>query len=85
MAGWFLDQCCAFMQAGDQVKVSASVVVFHHPEHRGQAFDLQGQTGEVKQVLNDWKGRPISPTLPVIVAFGRFKAHFRSDELEPAS
>ncbi len=85
MAGWFLDQCCAFMQAGDQVKVSTSVVVFHHPEHRGQAFDLQGQTGEVKEVLGDWKGRPISPTLPVIVAFGRFKAHFRSDELEPAS
>ena len=73
------------MQAGDQVKVSASVVVFHHPEHRGQGFDLQGQTGEVKEVLGDWKGRPISPTLPVIVAFGRFKAHFRSDELEPAS
>ena len=85
MAGWFPYQCCAFMQAGDQVKVSASVVVFHHPEHRGQAFDLQGQTGEVKEVLGDWKGRPISPTLPVIVAFGRFKAHFRSDELEPAS
>ena len=73
------------MQAGDQVRVSASVVVFHHPEHRGQAFDLQGQTGEVTEVLDDWKGKPISPTLPVIVAFGRFKAHFRSDELEPAS
>jgi len=73
------------MQAGDRVKVSASVVVFHHPEHRGQAFDLQGQTGEVKDILGDWKGKPISPTLPVIVAFGRFKAHFRSDELEPLS
>lgn len=73
------------MQAGDQVKVCASVVVFHHPEHRGQAFDLQGQTGEVKDILGDWKGKPISPTLPVIVAFGRFKAHFRSDELEPLS
>ena len=32
-------------------------------------------------VLNDWKGRVISPTLPVIVAFGRYKAHFRADEL----
>lgn len=85
MAGWFPLQRGGFMQAGDQVKVSASVVVFHHPEHRGQAFDLQGQTGEVKEVLGEWKGRPISPTLPVIVAFGRFKAHFRSDELEPAS
>jgi hypothetical protein len=36
----------------------------------------------VFQVLNDYKGRSISPTLPVIVAFGRFRAHFRSDELE---
>lgn len=70
------------MQAGDQVKVSQSVVVYTHPEHRGQAFDLQGQDGVVFQVLNDWKGRPISPTLPVVVAFGRYKAHFRSDELE---
>lgn len=71
------------MQAGDQVKVSQSVVVYTHPEHRGQAFDLLGQEGVVFQVLNDWKGRPISPTLPVVVAFGRYKAHFRSDELDP--
>lgn len=70
------------MQAGDQVKVSRSVVLFNHPEHRGQPFDMQGQEGEVNEVLNDWKGRPISPTLPVVVAFGRFRAHFRVDELE---
>ncbi|MFM2080827.1 MAG: hypothetical protein RLZZ219_1509 [Cyanobacteriota bacterium] len=70
------------MQPGDQVRVCQSVVVFHHPEHRGQAFDLQGQEGEVLQVLNDFKGRPISPTLPLVVAFGRFRAHFRADELE---
>ncbi|MEB3349530.1 MAG: ferredoxin-thioredoxin reductase variable chain [Cyanobacteriota bacterium] len=71
------------MQPGDQVTVSQSVVVFHHPQHRGQAFDLQGQQGEVVTVLNDWKGRPISPNLPVVVAFGKFRAHFRSEELEP--
>ncbi|MCT0229043.1 ferredoxin-thioredoxin reductase variable chain [Synechococcus sp. CS-1331] len=70
------------MQPGDQVKVSQSVVVYHHPQHRGQAFDLQGQIGEVVTVLNDWKGRVISPTLPVVVAFGKFRAHFRDDELE---
>lgn len=73
------------MKPGDQVKVSQSVVVFTHPEHRGEPFDLQGQVGEVHQVLSDWKGRPISPNLPVIVAFGRFRAHFRADELEPLS
>ena len=72
------------MQPGDPVRVSSSVVVFHHPQHRGQAFDMKGQQGEVVSVLNDWKGRPISPTLPVIVAFGKFRAHFRSDELSPA-
>lgn len=72
------------MQPGDQVKVSQSVVVYHHPQHRGQAFDLQGQIGEVVTVLNDWKGRVISPTLPVVVAFGKFRAHFRADELEVA-
>jgi hypothetical protein len=70
------------MQPGDQVTVSESVVVYHHPQHRGEAFDLKGQQGEVLQVLNDWKGRTISPTLPVVVAFGKFRAHFRSDELQ---
>jgi hypothetical protein len=72
------------MQAGDPVKVCQSVVVFHHPQHRGQAFDLLGEQGEVVSVLSDWKGRVISPTLPVVVAFGKFRAHFRADELEPA-
>jgi hypothetical protein len=71
------------MQAGDQVRVCQSVVVYHHPQHRGQAFDLKDQQGEVQSILNDWKGRVISPTLPVVVAFGKFRAHFRADELEP--
>lgn len=72
------------MQPGDQVRVCQSVVVYHHPEHRGEAFDLKGQQGEVKTVLDEWKGRVISPTLPVIVVFGKFRAHFRPDELEAA-
>ncbi len=70
------------MRTGDQVRVCRSVVVYNHPQHRGEAFDMEGQEGEVKEVLEDWKGRPISPTLPVIVVFGRYKAHFRADELE---
>jgi hypothetical protein len=69
------------MEAGDRVTVTSSVVVFTHPEHRGLPFDLQGQRGEVVSVIDDWKGRPISPTLPVVVAFGKFRAHFRADEL----
>jgi hypothetical protein len=70
------------MQSGDQVRVSQSVVLYNHPEHRGEAFDMQGQQGQVHQILSDWKGRTISPNLPVVVAFGRFRAHFRADELE---
>jgi hypothetical protein len=83
MTGLITSKRHRFMQAGDQVRVSSNVVVYTHPEHRGAAHDLQGQQGEVVQVLEDWKGRPISPTLPVIVAFGRFRAHFRADELSP--
>ncbi len=71
------------MQAGDRVRVTANVVVYTHPEHRGQPFDLQGQEGEVASVIDGWKGRPVSPTLPVVVSFGRFRAHFRADELSP--
>lgn len=63
--------------------VCQSVVVFNHPQHRGEAFDMEGQQGEVVQVLSDWKGRPISPNLPVIVAFGKYRAHFRPEELQP--
>jgi Ferredoxin thioredoxin reductase variable alpha chain len=69
------------MKPGDRVTVSSSVVVFTHPEHRGQPFDLEGQQGEVVNVIDGWKGRPVSPTLPVVVAFGKFRAHFREDEL----
>lgn len=72
------------MQPGDRVRVCQSVVVFHHPQNRGQAFDLIGQEGEVVNVLNDYKGRVISPTHPVVVAFGKFRAHFRPDELQTA-
>lgn len=69
------------MQQGDRVTVSSNVIVYTHPAHRGEPFDLQGQQGEVVTVIDGWKGRPVSATLPVIVAFGKFRAHFRADEL----
>ena len=72
---------CIRMQPGDRVRVCSSVVVYTHPSHRGSAHDLEGEEGEVVAVLHDWKGRPISPTLPVVVAFGKFRAHFRDSEL----
>lgn len=73
------------MQPGDKVVVTSSVIVYNHPQHRGEAFDMKGSEGDVVNVLSEWKGRPISPTLPVVVAFGRYKAHFRDDELQSAS
>jgi Ferredoxin thioredoxin reductase variable alpha chain len=71
------------MNIGDRVRVSESVVVFHHPEHRAAAFDLKGQEGEIVAILHEHNGRPISANLPILVAFGpRFKAHLRDTELE---
>lgn len=70
------------MNVGDRVRVTSSVIVYHHPDHKKAAFDLQGQEGVVAAFLKDWQGRPISANLPVLVQFDkRFKAHFREDEL----
>lgn len=68
---------------GDKVRVANSVVVYHHPEHRNQAFDLKGQEGEVIQVIKELHGKPISANFPFIVKFGaKFRAHLQSNELE---
>lgn len=68
---------------GDQVRVTESVVVYHHPEHRNQAFDLKGQEGEVIQVVKELNGRPISANFPYVVKFsGKFRAHLQAHELE---
>jgi hypothetical protein len=72
------------MKVGDRVRVSASVVVYHHPEHRGEAFDIKGEEGEVIGIVSEWKGKPISANFPVLVKFSKkFRAHLREDEVEP--
>lgn len=74
------------MELGTKVRVVKSVVVYHHPEHRNQAFDLQGQEGEVVSLVREWQGRPVSANLPVKVKFGgKFVAHFQEGELEAIS
>ncbi|MEB3228541.1 MAG: ferredoxin-thioredoxin reductase variable chain [Synechocystis sp.] len=76
------------MNVGDRVRVTSSVIVYHHPEHKKAAFDLKGQEGVIVAVLTEWQGRPISANLPMLVQFDkRFKAHFREDEITaiPAS
>ncbi|MBN3962617.1 ferredoxin-thioredoxin reductase variable chain [Nostoc sp. NMS8] len=71
------------MEVGDRVRVKDSVVVYHHPEHRNQAFDIQGIEGDVIGIATQWQGRPVSANLPVVVQFSKkFKAHLRENELE---
>jgi Ferredoxin thioredoxin reductase variable alpha chain len=71
------------MKVGDRVRVKDSVVVYHHPEHRSQAFDLKGTEGEVAGFATEWQGRPVSANLPILVKFSKkFKAHLRDHELE---
>ncbi|MBD2411516.1 MAG: ferredoxin-thioredoxin reductase variable chain [Desmonostoc geniculatum HA4340-LM1] len=71
------------MKVGDRVRVKDSVVIYHHPEHRNQAFDLKGTEGDVIGIVTQWQGRPVSANLPILVQFTKkFKAHLRENELE---
>ncbi|MBD2303953.1 ferredoxin--nitrite reductase [Chroococcidiopsis cubana CCALA 043] len=74
------------MKVGDRVRVKESVIVYHHPEHRNQPFDIKGLEGDVLGIVNEWHGRPVSANLPVYVQFSKkFKAHLRENEVEPIS
>ena len=74
------------MKVGDKVRITESIIVYHHPEHRSQAFDLKGSEGEVIALVTEWHGRPVSANLPIYVQFTKkFKAHLREDELEVVS
>lgn len=71
---------------GNRVRVTQSVIVYHHPEHRNQPFDMEGQEGEVLGIVREWQGRPVSANLPYLVKFGgKFRAHFQANELELVS
>ncbi|MBI4782085.1 MAG: ferredoxin-thioredoxin reductase variable chain [Oscillatoriophycideae cyanobacterium NC_groundwater_1537_Pr4_S-0.65um_50_18] len=71
------------MKVGDRVRVKESVVVYHHPSHRNQAFDIQGLEGEISAFANEYRGKPISANFPILVKFeNKFKAHLREPELE---
>ena len=74
------------MKAGDRIRIKESVIVYHHPEHRSQPFDIKGLEGEVISVVTEWQGRPVSANLPIYVKFSKkFKAHLRENELELVS
>jgi hypothetical protein len=71
------------MKVGDRVRVVQSVVVYHHPEHKKEPFDVKGMEGQVLDIVTAWQGRPVSANLPVLVQFDKkFKAHFRDFEVE---
>ncbi|NJL45284.1 MAG: ferredoxin--nitrite reductase [Leptolyngbyaceae cyanobacterium SM2_3_12] len=76
------------MNVGDQVRIKTSVIFYHHPLHRSEAFEAQGMEGTIVNILTDYKGRPISPNFPIQVEFQvegskrPMRAHLKSDELE---
>lgn len=71
------------MKKGDRVRVIKSVIVYHYPKNKKQPFDIKGMEGEIHEYMTEWRGRPISPNLPVVVKFDKkFKAHLREDEVE---
>lgn len=73
------------MKVGDRVRVKESVVVYNHPSHRNEAFDIQGMEGEITAFANEWQGKPISANYPLVVKFdNKFRAHLRENELELA-
>jgi hypothetical protein len=71
------------MQVGDQIRVKESVIVYHHPEHRNQPFDIKGMEGEVIAVVKEWEGREVSANYPFLVQFEpKFRAHLTDLEIE---
>ncbi|MBL1211454.1 ferredoxin-thioredoxin reductase variable chain [Geminocystis sp. GBBB08] len=74
------------MKVGDHIKVQESVLVYHHPEHKKEAFDLKGMEGELIEIITEWQGRPVSANFPYLVKFDKkFKAHFREHEIKTIS
>ncbi|KAI9131176.1 ferredoxin-thioredoxin reductase variable chain [Acaryochloris sp. CCMEE 5410] len=71
------------MQIGDQVRVKESVIIYHHPEHRNNPFDIKGTEGELIQVIKDWQGREVSANYPYLVKFSKkLRIHLGEHEIE---
>ncbi len=71
------------MHVGDRVRVKESVIVYHHPAHRNQPFDIKGFEGEIIKRVDTWKGQDISANYPYLVKFEKkFRAHLQESELE---
>ena len=74
------------MNIGDRVRVAQSVVVYNHPQHKKQPFDIKGLEGEVVGFANRWQDKPISANFPILVRLApKFQVHLREEELEAAT
>ncbi|MFM2429228.1 MAG: Ferredoxin-thioredoxin reductase, variable chain [Cyanobacteriota bacterium] len=70
------------MEVGTRVKVVTSVVIYNHPEHRNQPFDLQGHEGEIVALASEYQGKPITANFPYIVQFGpKHRVHLSDQEI----
>eukprot|EP00741_Cyanophora_paradoxa_P019167 tig00021123_g18506.t1 len=70
----------AAFEAGQKVRVAKSVVVYMHPEHRNQPFDVKGMEGTISRVYDN---EVLTANLPVVVELlPKFKLHLADDEIE---
>lgn len=83
MVNAFDKETLEIMEVGTRIRVVESVVIYHHPEHRNQPFDLKGQEGDVMAIVKEWQGRPVSANFPILVKFsGKLKVHLQDFEIE---
>ena len=70
------------MEVGTRIRVNTSVLIYHHPEHRNVAFDINGYEGEIVAIATSWKGRPVSANYPFVVKFTpKLKVHLTEQEM----
>jgi len=59
------------MKVGDRVRVKESIIVYHHPEHRNQSFDIKGLEGEWWGLPTNGEEQTYKHNLPVYVQFSK--------------
>lgn len=72
-------------EVGQRVRVSASIIMYHYPTKRNEAFDVQGLEGIIQKDITMKDGVQLTATAPFFVKFldhAKFKAHFSEDEIE---
>ncbi|KAL6745569.1 ferredoxin thioredoxin reductase, variable chain [Haematococcus lacustris] len=73
---------------GSRVKVTKPITVYHIPKHSA-GVNIEGMEGEVVKNAANYKGKVLSPNLPVVVKFvtkigdvdAKFNVHLAEEEL----